>query len=130
MPASFCAGASFSGANCTKSKSASGSARIVSFSKTGSCGSFLFVGIPVAVAEGIDGGFELGFCVGGVDDGCKKTLLRIDDGFFRLVQPSDERGTFPVFGLNDIARFPRDLMDFACDVCLIDTGEVVVIMTP
>ena len=27
----------------------------------------------ITVAEGIDGGFELGFCVGGVDDGCKKT---------------------------------------------------------
>ena len=45
------------------------------------------LGLMVAVAESIDSGFELGFCVGGVDDGGKKTVLRVNDGLFRLVEP-------------------------------------------
>lgn len=97
------------------------------FQKPESRGLFLFVGIPATVAEGIDGGFELGFCVGGVDDGCKKTVLCVDDGLFCFVEPCDKRGSFPVFGLDDITRFPRDLMYFTRDVCLVDAGEVVVI---
>ena len=54
-------------------------------------------------------------------------MLRVDDGLFRLVEPCDKRSSFSVFGLNDIARFPRDLVDFARNVRLIDAGEIVVI---